>query len=154
MANLLSGVLAGPSFLLFLFLLEVFLSVLRNFQTHAPVLWRAVLIVNCLKLLVLGHARVQNFLYQVLGARAQLNLLNVGAFRNLLSPDVRITTHLTCKVERAGRKHRWGVFDHRVRYKAALHHVLGEETLGFSRLCEVAVALKEAVSAGYVQFKV
>jgi len=153
-ANLLSGVLAGPSFLLFLFLLEVFLSVLGNFQTHTPVLWRAVLIVNCLKLVVLGHARVQNFLYQVLSARAQLDLFNVSAFRNLTSPDVRITTHLTCKVERTGRKHRWGVFDHRVRYKAALHHVLGEEALGFSRLCEVAVAFKEAVSASYVHFEV
>jgi len=63
MANLLSGVLYGPFFLLFLFLLEVFLSVLRNLETHTAVLLRAVLIVNCSKLLVLGHAIVQNFFY-------------------------------------------------------------------------------------------
>lgn len=141
-------------FIIFLFLLKIFLRVLRHLKTHAPELRRAVLVVDCAQLGVFGHVEVQNFFYEVLCTRAQFWFLHMRAFLHTFGPYIFVPAHLAGKIKCTGSQHGRRVLDHGVWWQASFHHVLGKPHLGLRGLSQVAESLKEPVWAGDVHFKV
>lgn len=140
-------------FLLFLFLLKVFLSVLRHFKAHASKFRCTVFVVDRFKFRALRHIEVKYFFYKVFCTLAQFWLFQMCIFLNRLSPNVFVSTHFSSEIEGTSGKDCWTVLNHGIRRQTSFHHVLSEPYLSVRWLCQIRVPLKESERTCDMHFK-